>query len=122
MIERLKGFPGNVVAVSCRGQVTREDYDRVLIPALEKALKSHEKVRLLYEAGPDFTGVDAGATWEDFKVGMEHYFRWERVAVITDIDWIKHATRLFSFAVPGTMRVFSTAEAPQARLWITAAS
>ncbi|MGH6736697.1 MAG: STAS/SEC14 domain-containing protein [Methyloceanibacter sp.] len=122
MIELLRGFPENVVAVSCTGQVTRKDYDTVLIPALEKALKAHEKVRLLYEAGPDFDGVDAGAAWEDFKIGMEHYFRWERVAVITDVEWIKHAARLFSFAVPGAMRVYPTEEAAKARLWITQAA
>ena len=59
MIELLKGFPDNVVAVSCRGEVTRKDYDTVLIPAAEKALESNEKVRLLYEAGPEFDGGDA---------------------------------------------------------------
>jgi stage II sporulation SpoAA-like protein len=122
MIELLKGFPDNVVAIACHGEVTRQDYDTVLIPAVEKALKSHDKVRLLYEVGPDFASYDAGAAWEDFKVGMEHFSRWERVAVITDIEWIKLATRLFSVFLPGTMRVYPTADAAQARLWITQAA
>jgi hypothetical protein len=121
VIELLKGFPDNVVAVSCRGEVTRKDYDTVLIPAAEKALESNDKVRLLYEAGPEFDGVDAGAAWEDFKLGMEHLSRWERVALITDIEWIAHATRLFSFVMPGAMRVYSTSDAAKARLWITQA-
>lgn len=121
MIELLKGFPDNVVAIRCRGEVTRKDYDTVLIPAAEKALKSHDKVRLLYEVGPDFASYDAGAAWEDFKVGMEHFSRWERVAVITDIEWIKLAMRLFSVFLPGMMRVYPTADAAEARLWITQA-
>ena len=78
MIELLKGFPENVVAIACRGHVTREDYDTVLIPAVDKALQSNDTVRLLYEIGSDFDGYDAGAAWEDFKVGMEHFSRWER--------------------------------------------
>ena len=122
MIELLRGFPDNVVAIKCHGEVTREDYDTVLVPAVEKALTSHDKVRLLYEAGPEFEGVDAGAAWEDFKVGMEHFPRWERVAVITDVEWIRLATRLFSFAIPGVMRVYPTADAAKARLWITQAA
>lgn len=52
MIERLKGFPDNVVAIACHGEVTKQDYDTVLIPAVEKALKTHDKLRLLYEVGP----------------------------------------------------------------------
>ena len=56
MIDVLKGFPDSVVAIACRGRVTGGDYETVLIPAVEKALKEHEKVRLYYEIGSDFTG------------------------------------------------------------------
>ncbi|MEZ5828153.1 MAG: STAS/SEC14 domain-containing protein [Hyphomicrobiales bacterium] len=122
MIELLKGFPDNVVAVSGHGRITRNDYDTILIPTVEKALQSHDKIRLLYEMGPEFDGVDPGAAWEDFKLGMEHLSRWERVALITDVPWIAQSMRLFSFFMPGAMRVYPTAEAAKARLWITQAS
>jgi hypothetical protein len=121
MIELLKGFPDNVVAVSCKGRVTKDDYDKVLVPTVEKALKTHDKVRLYYEAGPEFGGIDPGAAWEDFKVGMEHFTRWQRVAVVTDVDWIRHTMQIFSFIMPGDMRVFPVTEAAQARTWLTGA-
>ena len=44
MIELLKGFPDNVVAVSGKGRIAKNDYDTVLVPAVDKALKAHEKV------------------------------------------------------------------------------
>ncbi|HUU24046.1 MAG TPA: STAS/SEC14 domain-containing protein [Methyloceanibacter sp.] len=122
MIELLRGFPDNVVAMSAHGEVTKQDYETVLIPAVDKALQSHDKVRLLYEIGADFTSYDAGAAWEDFKVGMEHISHWERVAVITDIEWIKHSMQLFGFFMPSVMRVYPLAEAAKARLWITQAA
>ena len=118
MIELLKGFPDNVVAAACQGQITKNDYDTVLVPAVEKALKSHDKIRFYYEAGTDFTGIDASAAWEDFKLGMEHFLRWERVAVVTDVEWIKQTMRIFSFVMPADMRVFPVAEAAKARAWI----
>jgi len=49
MIEILRNFPDNVVAISCEGQVTKENYERIFIPAVLDALKRHEKIRLLYE-------------------------------------------------------------------------
>ena len=122
MIEILRGFPTNVVAIACHGQVTKKDYEDVLIPALEKALQSHDKIRMLYEVGSDFAGYDAGAALEDFKTGMEHVMRWERVAVITDIEWITAAVKVFGIFLPGALRVYSSADAAQARLWITQAS
>ena len=116
----LKGFPDNVVAVSCKGRVTKNDYDTVLVPTVEKALKTHN-MYVYYEAGPNFGGIDPAAAWEDFKVGMEHFARWERVAVVTDVDWIRHTMQIFSFIMPGDMRVFPVAEAKQAHAWIGSA-
>ncbi len=118
MIEQLNDFPDNVLAFVCRDRVTKKDYEKVLVPAVVEALKRHDKLRLYYETAGDFGGIDAGAVWEDFMVGMEHFTRWERVAVVTDVDWIRHTMQMFSFMMPGAMRTFSSAEAAEARAWI----
>jgi hypothetical protein len=118
MIEALKGFPENVAAFICRGRVTRNDYDNVLVPKVDRALKEHEKVRLYYETADDFDAIDPGAVWEDFKVGMEHIGRWERVALVTDVEWIRHTMQAFKFLMPGEVKVFPSAEAANAREWI----
>ena len=44
---------------------------------------------------------------------------WERIAVVTDVDWIRTATKAFGFAMPGEVRVFSNAELGAARDWLT---
>jgi hypothetical protein len=121
MIEPLTDFPDNVVALACKGHVTRRDYETVLVPAVEKALKQHRNVRVYYQIGPDFAGIDPGAVWEDFKVGMEHLRRWERIAVVTDVDWIRHTIRIFSFLIPGEVKVFPTSQTSAAHDWIVAA-
>jgi len=121
MIEVLKGFPDDVLAFSCRGHVTRLDYESVLVPTVEKALQKPGKLRLYYQVDPDFTGIDAGAMWEDFKVGIEHLRRWERVAVVTDVEWIKRAILMFGFLMSGKVKVFpaAAAAAAEARTWLT---
>ena len=118
MIEVLDGFPEAVVAIVCKGRVTRRDYETVLVPAVEAALGKHDKVRLYYRIDPDFAGIAPGAMWEDFKVGMHHILRWERVAVVTDVEWIGHTVRAFSFLMPGQVQVFPLAAAEAAEAWI----
>ena len=98
--------------------MTKSDYDLVLVPAVLKALRAHETIRLYYETGADFAGIDPGAIWDDFKVGMEHLMRWQRVAVVTDVEWIRHAVRFFGFLMPSTTKLFLQSEAAQAREWI----
>ena len=122
MIEILKNFPDNVVAISCSGQVTKEDYDRILVPAILKALKRHEKIGFLYKTSANFTGYDPGALWEDLKIGVEHPTRWERVAVVTDVNWIVQMMRLFSFLFPCPTKLFPSSELAQAQAWIIDAS
>jgi len=120
MIETLENFPPNVLAFACHGRVTRQDYESVLIPAIEQAVADNDKLRLYYETAADFDGVDAGAVLEDARVGIAHLLRWERFAVVTDVDWIRHTTQLFGFLIPAEARVFSTAEASKAKAWIVA--
>ncbi|HUA84187.1 MAG TPA: STAS/SEC14 domain-containing protein [Bryobacteraceae bacterium] len=120
MIEALEGFPDKILAFACQGRVTKSDYEGVLIPAVEQALKEPGKVRLYYQINADFSGIDPGAMWDDFKVGMEHILRWERIAVVADVDWIRNTVRAFSFVMPGMVKVFRLDEAAKAREWISA--
>ncbi|MEO8737108.1 MAG: STAS/SEC14 domain-containing protein [Edaphobacter sp.] len=122
MIEQLQGFPENVVAFAGRGQVTKADYVSTLIPSVERALAGHDRLRFYYELGTDFSGIDADAILEDFKIGIEHLTRWERAAIVTDVQWIAHAVSLFSFLMPGVMKLFATKDVDQARSWIVSAS
>jgi len=118
MIEKLEGFPGDVLGFVCKGYVTRSDYVDVLAPAVERALKSHDKLRLYYEVSPEFTGFEPGAMWEDFKTGVEHFFAWERIAIVTDVEWIAHGARAFAFMMPAAVRVFPLNESAEARRWL----
>jgi hypothetical protein len=118
MIEHIEGFPDNVVALAAKGRLTKQDYDQVLIPQVEAALQRHPKIRLYYELGSQFSGIDPGAAWEDFRIGMEHLTRWEHAAIVTDVDWIRHIVGALRFLMPGELRVFTTAQAREARDWI----
>jgi SpoIIAA-like len=120
MIEIIESLPGNVVGFKAKGEVRRKDYLDAVTPAIERASKRPGKLRLYYELGPEFTGIDLGAEWEDLKLGIEHFSRWERVAVVTDVAWIRHMVGAFRFLMPGEIRVFAAAQAPEARSWIVA--
>ena len=83
--------------------------------------RANAKVRCYHQLGPEFKGFDAAAAWTDTRVGIEHLTRWERVAVVTDVEWLRFATGAFFFLMPGHVRVFSLAESDEAERWITAA-
>ncbi len=120
MLEVIVGFPEDVVAISAKGKVTGKDYESVLIPAVEKALAHHERIRFLYRVGSEFDGFTAAALWDDAVVGLRNRKAFERVAFVTDLQWLADAVKGLGFLVPCPVKVFGDNELDHAKAWITA--
>jgi hypothetical protein len=118
MIERILDLPDNVLGLTAVGEVTGADYESVIIPAVKDMLKHQQKIRLLYHIGEEFYGFDAKAMWDDAKVGLQHLTAWERIAVVTNVEWIRTAIKVFGFIMPGQVRCFSNWELAEARQWL----
>lgn len=118
MIQIVTDLPDGVAGFVAKGRVTKKDYEDVLIPAMESALRTHRKVRCYFELGPDFSGMEPAAAWEDFKLGVQHLTQWERVAVVTDVEWMRIALSIFRFLIPGELRMFDVCQSDQARAWV----
>ena len=120
MLHEIPGLPDGAVGVTAQGTVTAHDYATVLVPALERALRTHPKIRFLYHLGADFGGFTAGALWDDAKVGIRHLTAFEKIAVVTDVAWLREAVRLFAFLMPCPVEVFGNDHLAEAKTWIRA--
>ncbi len=118
MLELMPDLPERVIGVVASGEVSAGDYETVLVPAINATLAKFDAVRIVYQIGPAFTGFSAGAAWQDMKLGIAHLRAWERVALVTDLEWVSAAMRMFAFAVPCPVRQFSNAELAQAVQWV----
>ncbi len=114
--------PEGVLGLRFSGKISRRDYDEVLIPALEEVFESGEPVRCLCLLGEDFDGYEAGAVWEDVKTGARfgpgHFASWKRLALVTDVEWIRHLVPLFGWMAPGELKLFALAELAEAKGWV----
>jgi hypothetical protein len=121
MVQVIPDMPPGALGFRVSGRVTREDYVKVLVPPLRKAVQAGERLRILYEIGPELH-MEPAALWEDLKLdvelGIKHRDAWERIAVVTDLDWLWLAFELFSWMVPGEMRLFRESEFEQAKTWL----
>jgi hypothetical protein len=123
MIERLQDMPEGTIGFEFGGDVTGEEYRRVLEPPLEQAVEAGE-VRLLLQTASDFDGMKIGARIEDakvnFRLGVAHRKAWKRVAIVTDSDWLRTSFRVWSHFVPVEMEIFVAADAAAARTRVAA--
>ncbi len=122
MVEQIVGLPTDVLGFRVTGKLSRDEYHDSLMKPIYAALERGEKLRILIELPDDFHGLDAGALWEDLKaagsVGLKHRSAWERFALVTDKDWVRHGVSAFGWISPGEMRVFEPAEFEDAKAWV----
>ena len=118
MIDVTSGTPENLIIAVAHGKVTGEDYEKVLIPAIEAKLKTHKKIRLLYQLGPDFSGFTAEAVWDDAKLGIVHLTAFETIAIVTDVHWIVDAVKFLGFFLHCAVQVFRNDQLAEAREWV----
>lgn len=120
MVEKLDGMPEGTLGFRISGRLTREEYFQLLDPVRDQ-LERRDKVSFLIVTDPDFEGLDLGALWEDVKaagsVGLKHRSSWDRLAVVTDKDWMRHAISAFGWLSPGEPRVFEPDELERAKAW-----
>ncbi len=119
MLERLTDMPPGVDGIRATGELTRQDYRETLEPLLEEARRDGRTIRLLYHFAPEFTGFSAGGAWEDARLGIGHLRRFERCALVSDVDWIQRSAHLLSTLVPCPLAVFENEQWEEALRWIS---
>ncbi|HET6849956.1 MAG TPA: STAS/SEC14 domain-containing protein [Gaiellales bacterium] len=120
MLTVIPDLPAGVVGVEAQGQVSASDYEEVLVPAVDAAREAAPdgKVRLLYVLGSDFPDYTAGAAWEDAKLGLGRIRSWERIALVSDAEWLRRAIHGLGWMMPGEVKVFETDQTANARAWV----
>lgn len=120
MIERIDDMPVGTVGLRASGKLSREDYQDVLEPALEEGVASGE-LRLLFVL-TDFEGLEPGAWIEDAKTGLNAWVRnhsaWQRFALVTNVEWVAKAMRMFTWLTPGEVIVRDLDGLEEARAWV----
>jgi hypothetical protein len=110
-------MPEGALGLEALGQVTADDYRDVIAPALERRAPD-QPIRLLLLADERFESVAAGAVLQDVKLWLDRLGDWNKIAVVTDHDWITNTVGQFSWLGSGTIRVFPVAEVDVAKAWL----
>ena len=122
MIEDIAGMPPKTVGLRVWGDVTAADYTDVLMPAVRRAVGEHGEIRLIFQAGPDFRRFTAGMMGADvtkgLTFGVENWSAWKRMAVVTDVGWLRQAMQMMGWMTPGEARLFALDELPWAKEWV----
>jgi hypothetical protein len=103
------------------GEVTGQNYQATVIPAVEEALAQNEKVNLLVVLD-ELEGFDAEAAWSDVTLWARHAGDFRRIGVVGSKDWEETMTKLAEPFTSAETRFFEKSEYKQAQEWVETGS
>lgn len=112
--------PPHVVGVRAVGKVDKDEYESILLPALEKAMKQYGELNFIMVLETS-VGNFSAITWlDDIKAGLKHYTKWNKIAIVTDQKPVEKITNFVSALIPGEARGFPVSDVELAKAWVAA--
>jgi hypothetical protein len=118
MTELIPGLPEHIVAASCRRGLSGEEFDRVLRPAMETALDIYERIDVVLVLDEQPGDPSSRALWDDGRLGMSDLRKFRRLALVSDLDWVRTLVSTFGFFAPCSLKRFGIDELDAALRWI----
>lgn len=119
MIEVITDIPKNVAGFRAKGEVTKDDYQNVIVPEVTQLAKETGQINFLLYLDTDVRNFTAGAWLQDAMLGIRHLTKWNRAAIISDSEGVIKFTDAFSIAAPGEFMGFKKADYERAVLWVS---
>jgi len=120
MLQFIKDLPPHVVGIHAIGKVTKEDMETVLLPKINELVERQGEINYLLVLETDVQNWTAGAWWDDVKMGLKNFTKWNRIAVVSDQKGVQWFSDAFRFFVPGKSKGFAIAELDEAIAFVSA--
>src|SRR5437016_2720312 len=121
MLRSISDMPAGTIGFEAIGELEDDDWEEAVEPVLRREIADGRKVRLLYLLGPEARDVESDAISADTGFRMRHATSFDRVAVVSDEDWMRPALRALSFLLPGKAKGFRVRELEAAKAWLAEA-
>ncbi len=118
MLRRMTGMPAGTIGFEAIHEVDDDDWEETVEPILRQEIAEGRDLRLLYLIGVQAGELEGDAMQADTEFRVRHATSFERVAVVSDEDWMRPALRALSFLLPGRARGFRVRELEQAKAWL----
>lgn len=119
MIQQIYDLPANVVGFKASGEVTKDDYENTIIPAVSKLVQTTGEINYLFMIDTPLKNFTAGAWIEDMFLGLKNMSKWHRVAIIAESEGIKTFTDIFGKLAPGEYKAYTHADYGKAVDWLS---
>ncbi len=117
MITIIPEAPENVAAFSAIGDVTKEDFENLVLPHVQRKVNQYNELNYLLYLDTDLDKFTMGAWLQDALLGLKNLTMWNRAAIVTDKEGVQNFTDIFSVVMPGEFKSFPKGNLYNALYW-----
>ncbi|MCE3260266.1 MAG: hypothetical protein K0S12_1907 [Bacteroidetes bacterium] len=117
MITKISALPPNMVGFIASGEVSAQDFSETVMPEVQRLIQSTGKLNYLLVLDTSVKNFTAGAWFQDAIMGVKHLTKWNRAAIVTDMENIRRFTDIFSVLMPGEFKGFEHKDLEAAIKW-----
>ncbi len=119
MIHHLQDLPPNIVGFKATGEISEKDFTETVMPKVKAIIDKTGKLNYLLVLDTSIKNFSAGAWFQDAIMGIKHLTKWNRAAIVTDVDAIRTFTNIFSVLMPGEFKGFEHSQLQEAIEWVS---
>jgi hypothetical protein len=119
MIHHLQNLPLNIVGFKATGEITEKDFTETVIPKVEALIDKIDKLNYLLVLETSVKNFTLGAWMKDAMMGVKNLTKWNRAAIVSDVEAIRNFTNFFSYLMPGEFKGFEHKDLQQAIDWVS---
>jgi len=119
MVEIINDLPEYVAAYKASGAISKQEYDQVVIRRVEQVASRFQQMNFLVLLETGLDNYSVGALVDYVKVSFKHFWKWNRMAIVTDQHIVRTGYAGLSHLVHGEIRTFPLSEYQSAREWVS---
>lgn len=94
------------LSLKATGKLTHQDYEKIN-PMIDSALEGVKDPKVkVYIDGSEFEGWELRAAWDDFRLGLKHGNKFDKIAIFGTKKWQEQAAKVGSWFISGEVRYF----------------
>src|SRR5690606_28052779 len=118
MVEIITGLPEGMVGFRATGEVDKKDYTTIIEPAVDELEERTGKINFLLLLDTDISNYTPGAAFRDFLLGLKHFTKWHKMAIVSDQEGVNKFTDIISVVIPGEAKGFTKNQLEEAKAWL----
>ena len=118
MLELINNLPLHVAGIHAFADVTRKEYEAFLKQLLRSFLKKNKKINFVLVLETDIEDFEPGMWCGNAKIGLQYFFKWNKVAIVTDQKSVPGYSDLFKYIIPGKFMRFPLDDLDKALIWV----